>query len=91
MDEYFQWRADPTGEASADEKTSLNGKQATEPTAMPAYIEDLAERWLHNFRDLIMSGESPSRCRSLLSPLLKMIGCRIIVHLSARAQAQTEQ
>jgi len=36
MDEYFRWQADPKGEASADEKTSLNGKQATEPTAMPA-------------------------------------------------------
>jgi len=36
MDEYFRWQADPKSEASADEKTSLNGKQATEPTAMPA-------------------------------------------------------
>jgi transposase-like protein len=34
--EYFQWRADRSVEASADEKTSLNGKRATQPTAVPA-------------------------------------------------------
>jgi len=36
MDEYFQWRADPTVGDSSDEEASLNGKKATEPTAMPA-------------------------------------------------------
>jgi hypothetical protein len=36
MDEYFRWRADRSVEASADEKTSLNGKRATQPTAVPA-------------------------------------------------------
>ena len=36
MDEYFRWRADPTVEDSSDEEASLNGKQATQPTAMPA-------------------------------------------------------
>jgi transposase-like protein len=36
MDEYFEWRADRSVEASADEKTSLNGKRATQPTAVPA-------------------------------------------------------
>jgi transposase-like protein len=36
MDEYFEWRADRSVEASVDEKTSLNGKQATQPTAVPA-------------------------------------------------------
>jgi hypothetical protein len=36
MNEYFQWRADPTVEDSSDEEASLNGKQATQPTAVPA-------------------------------------------------------
>ena len=36
MDGYFEWRADRSVEASADEKTSLNGKQATQSTAVPA-------------------------------------------------------
>ena len=36
MDEYFQWRADRSGEASTEEEASMNGKRATQPTAMPA-------------------------------------------------------
>jgi hypothetical protein len=36
MDEYFEWRADPTVEDSSDEEASFNGKRATQPTAVPA-------------------------------------------------------
>ena len=36
MDEYFEWRAERSGEASADEKTSLNEKRTAQPTAVPA-------------------------------------------------------
>ena len=36
MDEYFEWRADRSVEASADEKTSLNEKRTAQPTAVPA-------------------------------------------------------
>ena len=36
MDEYFRWRADSTVEDSSDEEASLNGKQAAQPTAVPA-------------------------------------------------------
>ena len=36
MDEYFQWRAEPTVEEFSDEEASLNEKQAAQPTAVPA-------------------------------------------------------
>ena len=36
MDEYFQWRTDRSVENSSGEEASFNGKQATQPTAVPA-------------------------------------------------------
>jgi len=36
MDEYFEWRADRSVEDSSDEEASFNGKEATQPSAVPA-------------------------------------------------------
>jgi hypothetical protein len=50
MDEYFEWRTDRSVDDALDEETLLNGKPAPRSATVPAYIESLAERQLHNFR-----------------------------------------
>jgi transposase-like protein len=50
MDEYFEWRTDRSVDDALDEETLLNGKPDPRSATVPAYIENLAERQLHNFR-----------------------------------------
>jgi hypothetical protein len=53
MDEYFECRTGQSVEETLDEQTTLNGEATARSAIVPAYIEDLAERQFHNFRELM--------------------------------------